>query len=219
MPLNNSEPIEISEFNSLSPEEYEQKYVHNTYNTIASQFSNSRYKPWEKVKFFLEKLSEDSIMVEVGCGNGKNLGISKGKSIGCDICPNLIEIAKNKGHNVVLADALTLPFVDNFCDAVISIAVIHHFTTKERRIKAINEMIRICKPGGKILIYVWAKTTGNADSFIKWNDSKGSDIFVNRYYHLFEEKELDNLCLQVPNCKIEESYYDKENHAVVLSKN
>lgn len=218
MPLNNSEPIEISEFNSLTPEEYEKKYVHDTYNTIAPQFSNSRYKPWDKVKSFLENLSENSIMVEVGCGNGKNLGISKGKSIGCDICPNLLEIAKNKGYNTVLADALNLPFEDNYSDAVISIAVIHHFSTKERRMKAIKEMIRICKPNGKILIYVWANNSGYSDSFIKWNDNKGTNDSVNRYYHLFDNGELDNLCLRAGNCKIEESYFDKENYAVILSK-
>jgi SAM-dependent methyltransferase len=219
MPLYNSEPIILSEINSLNPDEYEKKYVHDTYNIIASQFSNSRYKPWDKVKSFLEKLTCNSIMVDVGCGNGKNLGISRGKSIGCDICPNLLEIAKNKGFDVKLADTLNLPFEDNFADAVISIAVIHHLSTKERRLNAIKELIRICKPNGKILIYVWANNEKkNGDSFIKWGDSKGNNNNFTRYYHLFDENELDNLCLEVGNCKIENSYFDKENWAIILSK-
>lgn len=41
-------------------------------------------------------------------------------------------------------------------DYVISVAVIHHFSTEERRLEAINELVRITKPGGTILIYVWA---------------------------------------------------------------
>jgi SAM-dependent methyltransferase len=41
-------------------------------------------------------------------------------------------------------------------DSVISIAVIHHFSTKTLRIEAIKEMHRILKVGGKVLIYVWA---------------------------------------------------------------
>jgi len=222
MPLYNSKSANLTEIQVLSPDEYERKYVHNTYNTIASHFSNSRYKPWDKVKNFLQELSETSTMIEVGCGNGKNLGISKGISIGCDICPNLLEIAKSKGYQVVLADALNLPFSDNFSDAVISIAVIHHLSTEERRISAISEMIRICKPNGKILIYVWAKEDKNknsGDSFIEWRDNKGGNNILERYYHLFEKDELDNLCSKFNNITIETSYFDKENYAIILTKN
>ena len=39
---------------------------------------------------------------------------------------------------------------------MISIAVIHHFSTPERRKEAIAELLRIVKPGGKVLIFVWA---------------------------------------------------------------
>ena len=41
-------------------------------------------------------------------------------------------------------------------DAVLSIGVIHHFSTHKRRTKAIQELARILKPGGRIMIYVWA---------------------------------------------------------------
>lgn len=44
----------------------------------------------------------------------------------------------------------------NLFDAVISIGVIHHMSTEKRRTKAIQELARILKPGGKIMIYVWA---------------------------------------------------------------
>ena len=37
-----------------------------------------------------------------------------------------------------------------------SIAVIHHFSSPERRLNAIKELFRIAKTGGKILIFVWA---------------------------------------------------------------
>jgi alkylated DNA repair protein alkB family protein 8 len=41
-------------------------------------------------------------------------------------------------------------------DSVISIAVIHHFSTKTLRIAALTEIHRILKVGGRALIYVWA---------------------------------------------------------------
>lgn len=51
---------------------------------------------------------------------------------------------------------MKLPVRDQTFDSVISIAVIHHFSTKSLRAKAIGEMHRILKVGGRLLIYVWA---------------------------------------------------------------
>ena len=56
-----------------------------------------------------------------------------------------------------MADCLLLPYKDNSFDAAISIAVIHHLSTQERRKRAISEILRILKTGGRCLIYVWAK--------------------------------------------------------------
>jgi ubiquinone/menaquinone biosynthesis C-methylase UbiE len=208
------------ELNIMSPEECEKKYVHDIYKSIANHFSATRYKPWPKVEEFLLSLSPDSVMIDVGCGNGKNLGISSGISIGCDMCPELLKIAQNKGHRVIQCDALELQFESNYADAVISIAVIHHFVTLERRKKAIQEMIRITKLGGKILIYVWANSIDNKnnnDYFVGWSkDSNAQDL--QRYYHFFDEGELDKLCGSCEGCVIEKSYFDKENYAIILKK-
>ena len=75
-----------------------------------------------------------------------------------------------------------LPYRSNMFDAVISVAVVHHFSTSERRQHAINDLYRICRPGGKVLIYVWAfeqvnKKTGKQrfseqDVFIPWHMQK-----------------------------------------------
>jgi tRNA (uracil-5-)-methyltransferase TRM9 len=42
------------------------------------------------------------------------------------------------------------------CDGVISIAVVHHFSTDSLRVQALSEMYRILKPGGKMFVLVWA---------------------------------------------------------------
>lgn len=41
-------------------------------------------------------------------------------------------------------------------DAVLSVAVIHHFSTAGRRIEALRELARVLRIGGKILVSVWA---------------------------------------------------------------
>ena len=76
--------------------------------------------------------------------------------IGCDNNLELLEEARKKKVNCVYGDNLKLPFEDNCADAVMSIAVIHHFSTHDRRIQALSELFRILKPSGRILIYVWA---------------------------------------------------------------
>lgn len=206
---------DTNEFNN--PEEYEKKYVHDIYTNIAEHFDNTRHTVWPKIKEFLLELDENSIMFEVGCGNGKNLGISRGKSMGCDNCLNLLNIAKKKGHDVVYSDALNVEINDNYADVVLSIAVIHHFCTEERRLKAINELIRICKPNGRILIYVWAKNDNlnTNDNYVLWENK---NEIQKRYYHFFDNNELDALCLKTQKCTVEKSYFDRENFAVIIKK-
>lgn len=53
-------------------------------------------------------------------------------------------------------DNLSLPFREGSLDAVLSIAVIHHLATTERRINAIRELARVLRIGGRIIISVWA---------------------------------------------------------------
>jgi ubiquinone/menaquinone biosynthesis C-methylase UbiE len=102
------------------------------------------------------------LLLDVGCGNGKYLFrpdqlvkvFQREKSmsfytvyfsikLGCDMSSNLLKIAHQKGCTVFRADALELPIRDACFDAVISLAVIHHFSTLERRQRAIREILRV----------------------------------------------------------------------------
>ncbi|KAL7675046.1 hypothetical protein ACOME3_001314 [Neoechinorhynchus agilis] len=49
-----------------------------------------------------------------------------------------------------------LPIRSNAFDAALSVAVIHHLSTEQRRRASILELIRVLKPGGRALISVWA---------------------------------------------------------------
>ena len=79
-------------------------------------------------------------------------------TIGTDRSFNLIDLAKTKdsSYQTFVADSLILPVRSNSIDFVISIAVIHHFSTDSLRIQAIEEIYRVLTKDGEALIYVWA---------------------------------------------------------------
>ncbi|XP_058041789.1 alkylated DNA repair protein alkB homolog 8 isoform X2 [Ahaetulla prasina] len=135
----------------------EQKYVHEVYEDIARHFSNTRHSPWPQVVEFLKGLPCGAIVADVGCGNGKYLGLCKDLyMLGCDRSKTLVDICGEKEFQAFVCDALTVPIRSGSCDACISIAVIHHFSTVERRLAVLCELTRLLRPGGKALVYVWA---------------------------------------------------------------
>lgn len=173
-------------------------YVKDVYNLIAEHFDETRYNVWPSVKLFMDDLPPESNILDCGCGNGKNMYREDCTFIGLDNSVELLKIAQKKGRNVVEGDIRELPFEDNSFDSVISVAVIHHLATKEDRLKAINEMFRVCKPNGKIFIQVWADTAIKPNKFIPINEhgdyivkwtSKDNQVYE-RYYHLFSEDEF-----------------------------
>ncbi|XP_053978893.1 alkylated DNA repair protein alkB homolog 8 isoform X1 [Hylaeus volcanicus] len=238
----------------------ENSYVHEVYEKISSHFDETRHKQWPNVSKFLQSLSPGDILLDVGCGNGKYLHEQKHIfKIGCDRSQNLMKICHSKNFEVFLSDCLYLPYKSNSLDAAISIAVIHHLSTHERRKQAISELARVLKPNGKCLIYVWAKeqekdSTRSAylkynittkenepackqklteygvtlpvhenrtkfvstDMLVPWKRKGGGDFL--RYYHVFEENELAQLCSEVFAFTIKNTYYDQGNWCVLLQK-
>lgn len=115
--------------------------------------------------------------------------------MGCDRSTGLIQICQSRGFQIILADSLQLPYKSNILDAVLCIAVIHHFSTSERRKHAISEIMRVLRVGGKALIYVWAKEQ-NKDSikstYLKFNTNKSRNeekkIMHETRFHATESK-------------------------------
>nr|XP_023015834.1 uncharacterized protein LOC111505288 [Leptinotarsa decemlineata] len=132
----------------------EQAYVHDVYEQF---YDNPRSKPWPKVEEFLNDLEPGSLVCDVGCGNGKYLNVNSSLfNIGGDKSNNLSEVAREKENEVIVLDNLALPFRDESLDAVVSIAVVHHLATTDRRICALRELARVLRIGGRIIISVWA---------------------------------------------------------------
>lgn len=189
---------------------FEAKHVHSIYDSIASHFSSTRYKAWPMVRQFVESLPAGALMGDIGCGNGKNLCLRHDiSSIGCDYSASLLKIASGQHLEVFRADGLNTSFRSGVFDAAISIAVIHHFSTPERRRDAIRELLRIIRPdGGRALIYVWAKEQPklkgsmdvHGDVLVPWEMHKKFDAdetVHGRYYHMFGSGELETLCREV----------------------
>ncbi|KAI6659072.1 hypothetical protein LOD99_14748 [Oopsacas minuta] len=167
--------IDIANSNKL-----ESEHVTSVYDSIAPHFSMTRYKPWPRVESFIQSLPHNSLVADLGCGNGKYLHInSTGITIGCDTCVNLLTLAKSSSPFLIQADTTNLPFSSNTFDAVISIAVIHHLSSEERRVEALKEMARVLIPGGRMLVYVWAmeqdkRTFATQDVLVPWRMKKAS---------------------------------------------
>ncbi|EON61797.1 hypothetical protein W97_01014 [Coniosporium apollinis CBS 100218] len=148
-------------------ESYEAEHVHAVYEQIASHFSSTRYKPWPIVTSFLSSLPPGAIGLDVGCGNGKNLSTARGTSasslslssgiftLGSDRSPSLIRLAAQhqqhrSGADVVVADALALPHPRCRFDFAICVAVLHHFSTAERRVEGMKGVLEVLRPRHKV---------------------------------------------------------------------
>jgi tRNA (uracil-5-)-methyltransferase TRM9 len=212
--------------------QYEQQNVHEVYEAIAPHFSSTRYKPWPIVSRFLQAQPAGAVGIDVGCGNGKYLGVNPGVfMLGSDRSGNLVKIASSGnagGNEVVVADSLALPFQSGRFDFAISIAVVHHLSTAERRREAIRGILECLKMGGeaRALIYVWALEQKGSrrgwdegceqDVMVPWvmkgkgNEGGETERTFQRYYHLYRKGELEEDVKAVGG-KVLESGYEKDN--------
>jgi len=203
----------------------EDKYVKDFYNSTANEFSETRYRPWTCVERFLDNVEKNSLIGDIGCGNGKNMAYRNDCSFyGCDFSNELVKICKEKSLNVINGNVLKIPFGENMFDNTLCIAVIHHLSDVEKRKRAVSELVRVTKKGGIILILVWAleqETNSKRkfleqENFVDWKD-KHQNLLGKRYYYVFKENELESLLPE--NTKIIESFYEKGNWGIIIEKN
>lgn len=199
-----------------------------TYTHIATNFDSTRQYLWAGVKQFIDELPSNSTLLDVGCGNGRNM-MARQDIIctGCDFCPKFVQICQDKRLNVIEADCRSLPFPDDSFDNVICIAVVHHLEKEDDRKKAVEEMIRVLKPGGKLFVQVWSnhftmkqhkytslETPG--DYLINWNLRTEKKIFK-RFYHMFSKSEFETL-LNFKNTIRLSVFEEEENWCGIIKK-
>ncbi len=69
---------------------------------------------------------------------------------GIDVSERMLEVARSKGvKNVAIGNAVSLDFPDESFDLVISITALEFVKEND---KAISEMVRVCKKGGRVVV-------------------------------------------------------------------
>jgi ubiquinone/menaquinone biosynthesis C-methylase UbiE len=110
-------------------------------------------------------------ILDVGCGTGRTLdmlaaAMPDAALTGIDLSPPYVERARHRcrGHHLslVVGNAEALPFPDGHFDAVTSTFLFHELPRAVRRTVA-AEMVRVCRPGGRIVIEDAAQTVDSAD--------------------------------------------------------
>ncbi len=164
--------------------------VKTVYNKIANDFSRTRYKVWGGVKQFIDTIPMGSMVADIGCGNGKNMMYRNDLSyIGMDISDEMVGICKERGLNAITGSILDIPI--ERVDYSMSIAVIHHLETREERVRALSELLRITKHN--ILVTAWCfyqnkRKYASQDEMISFTNRDGS--VYHRFYHLYVDGEL-----------------------------
>lgn len=192
------------------------------YNSISKSFDKTRYYVWNEVKSFLDNVNSGSNLLEVGCGNGKNMLYRSDIIVeGCDICDNFVNICKEKGLNVINGNIQALPYLDNSFDNTICVAVIHHLLSLEERVIAIKELLRVTR--GKVYIEVWNSIEENRKN--KWNLIDDDNNYLvkwnkeyDRYYHLFTDEEIIKILTMIDGVRIIDNYIIKHNRIIIIEK-
>lgn len=154
----------------------EKHHVHQVYEEIADHFSRTRHTPWPRIANFLQEQNPGSLFVDIGCGNGKYFGINKTLfELGSDRSSKLVRICSERNYQVYVGDVLAVPLREGIVDVCLCIAVIHHLATEDRRRQAIVELMKIMRPGGRLLIYVWAKEQEVNNELSNYLDRKKHD--------------------------------------------
>ncbi len=142
------------------------------------------------------KQSKTATYLDIGCGKGElviHLARLGTRAIGIDyakaaieICNDVLKTEKASVKKLVqfkVADATKLPFKDESIDAVFLLDVTEHLT-KEETEKALNELKRVLKKGGKIIVHTNNKYFERGTKLLISFAYAGPKVFFNREHYL-----------------------------------
>ena len=173
------------------------------YDMVSKKFSQTRKHFWRNLEFIGDFAKDGDSVLDFGCGNGRLLELIGNKKItylGVDISEQLLNgaIESYAGENIQFKKtapgqtSLAFP-AENF-NTVYSVAVFHHFPSREYRQDMAKELYRVTKKEGHIVITVWNLWPAFSAS---WRIRRGRQkkyykkIFENWWKKIKGESELD----------------------------
>ena len=121
---------------------------------------------WRKRAVRLLKKHQPKLILDIATGTGdfaiEALSLNPEKIIGVDISEGMLSVGREKlikknltdKIELISGDSEVLPFEDNFFDAVIVSFGVRNFENLE---KGLSDMLRVLKPGGKVVILEFSK--------------------------------------------------------------
>ncbi len=169
-----------------------------------------RFRHWSRFTKELEEMARrwhTGKLLNIGCAHGPDFLPFKDRFElwGVDFSAQMVRLAQKYADkfdfkvNLMVADAISLPYPDNNFDKAIAVAAYHHIKGEKQRQKAFQELRRVLKPGGEAFITVWNKWQPgfwlkSKEVNIPWKSRR--KVFY-RYYYLFSYPELRSLLNEV----------------------
>jgi ubiquinone/menaquinone biosynthesis C-methylase UbiE len=143
-------------------------------------------------------LKENMHFLDIGCGTGWAIGQAaqvvneQGEFYGVDLSPKMIEKAKENfsdknNFHFIEANSESIPLDDNMFDIIICTNSFHHYLHPD---KAMKEIHRLLKPGGKI--YILDPT---ADTLLIKLADKIIEMVESAHVKMYSTKEFKQLML------------------------
>ena len=132
-----------------------------------------KFKTQLNIDFLKKYVNKDSYILDIGCGYGRTLRECKKNGyknlFGIDFSKNMIKRGKseNPEMNLQVGNAKCLPFKTDEIDVVILFSVLTCIISDEEQISVINEIRRVLKPNGIIVL----------DDFLLNNDERNMERY------------------------------------------
>jgi len=201
--------------------------VSQVYDKIAGDFNITRVRIWGSVKMFIDSIPAGSKVLELGCGNGKNMLYRSDLDIlGVDISKEQVAICLKKNLRVSQGSIVSLDFDTSQFDYMLCIATYHHLDNDDDRKNSLKEMFRCLNVGGTALITVWAMEQPEdsnfrftkSDELVPWLSRADGNRYL-RYYHIYRagelREEINRLC---PELTVKSIGWELGNWCCILQK-